>query len=89
MNEQTQPNDFDATGRRDATPEQRPLDEHLKGITGEVHRRRGQSGGKSALADSWSRADVKKALEALGVGPGRIKMRFRRHRGRARPHPRG
>ena len=76
MNEQRQPNDFDPNKDDDetVTPEQRPLAEHLGGITSKSNGVEVKAAAESALADSWSRADVKKGLEAIGVGAGRIRQ---------------
>ena len=58
--------------RRAAPPDQRPLDEHLKGTTAESTGAAVKAAATCALADGWPPADVRKALEALGVGPGKI-----------------
>ena len=70
MRSRTQPT---STTRRATRREQRPLDEHLDGINAKSSGVEVKAAADSALADSWSRAEVEAALEALGVGPGKIK----------------
>ena len=64
MNKELQPDD------ESATPEQRPLNEHLEGITAKSNGVAVKAAATSALADGWPRIDVLRAIEALGVGPG-------------------
>jgi hypothetical protein len=71
MNEGPRQNSF-SDAAREPPPDQRPLDEHLKGTTAESTGAAVKAAATCALADGWPPADVRKALEALGVGPGKI-----------------
>jgi Domain of unknown function (DUF927) len=71
MNEGPRQNSF--SDAAEPEPEQRPLAEHLKDITSKSRGAAVKAVATRALADGWSPADVRKALEALGVGPRNIK----------------
>ena len=71
MNEGSRQNSF-SDAAREPPPDQRPLDEHLKGTTSKSTGAAVKAAATRALAEGWPPADVRKALEALGVGPGKI-----------------
>ena len=74
MNDETgETNTFDGAASAEPPPRQRPLDEHLKDIKADSPGVEVIAAAKSALADSWPRAEIKAKLEELGVGPVRIK----------------
>jgi Domain of unknown function (DUF927) len=70
MNEETRSSAFaDAAAE---APERRPLAEHLRGIDAKSNGDAVKAAAASALADGWSRADMREALIGLGVGRNRI-----------------
>jgi putative DNA primase/helicase len=72
MNEDPRKNAFGAAAEARG-PEQRPLSEHLAGITAKSSCAEVKAAAESALAGGWPRAEVRKALEARCVGKRKIR----------------